>query len=142
MPKNWCFRIVMLGKTLESPLDSKDTKPVNPKRSQPEYSLQILMLRLQYFGYLTWRPGSLEKSLMLGKIEGRRRRGLQRMRWLAGITNLMDMSLSKLWEMGCKESDMTHRLNNKNILLTYAQILLLFLCHHPKATANNFILNF
>ena len=84
----------MLEKTLESPLDCKEIKSVNPKG----YSLEGLMLKLkrQYFGHLMQRTDSLEKTLLLGKIEGRRERGQQRMRWLGGITDSMDMSLSKL----------------------------------------------
>ena len=91
----------MLEKTLESPLDCKEMKPVNPKGISPEYSLEglILNLKLQYFDHLILRTDSLEKTLMLGKIEGGRRRGSQRMSWLNGITDSMDTSLSMLQEM-------------------------------------------
>ena len=90
-----------LETTLEIPLVCEEIKPVNLKEISPEYSLKGLMLKLklQYFGHLMRRTDSLEKTLMLGKIEGRRRRGRQRMRWLNGITDLMNMRLSKLQEM-------------------------------------------
>ena len=86
---------MVLDKTLESPLDSKEIKPFNPKGNQSSILLEGLMLKLklQYFGHLMRRTDSLEKPLMLGKIEGSRRRGQQRMRCLDGITDSMDMGL-------------------------------------------------
>ena len=92
----WCWR-----RLLRVPWTARKSNQSILKEIHPEYSLegQMLKLKLQYFGHLMWRTDSLEKTLMLGKIEGRRRRGRQRVRWLDGITVLIDMSLSRLQEL-------------------------------------------
>ena len=124
VPKNWCLRMWCWRRLSRVPWTAGRSNLSILKKSNPEYSFEGLMLKLklQYFGHLLWRADSLEKTLMLGKTEGRRRRRWQTMRWLDSITNSMDMNLSKLWEglgsLACcslwcrKESDTTEWLNN------------------------------
>ena len=134
----WCWR-----RLLRIPCTARRSNQSILKEISPGCSLEGLMLKLklQYLGYLMWRADSFEKTLMMGKIEGRRRRGWQRMKWLDGITNLMDMSLGKLWvgdgqgglacccSWGHKESDTTERLNwtdeKKNSIAAFILLLVI-----------------
>ena len=132
VPKNWCFWNVVLEKTLESHLDCKEIQPVHPKGDQSWMLIERTDAEAE--SPILWSPDVknwlIEKDPDAGKIEGRWRRGRQRMRWLHGITHSIDMSLSMLWELvkgreglarcspwGCKESDMTEQLNNNNVVL-------------------------
>ena len=137
VPMNRCFRTVVLEKTLESPLDSKEIKPVNPKGNQSW--IFIGRTGAEAEAAILWPPDSkgwvTRKTQMLGKIEGRRRRGKQRMRWLDDMTDSMDMSLSKLWSWwwtgkpgvlqswGCKELDMIEQLNETELKLYLDKVL-------------------
>ena len=98
VPKNWCFQIVVLEITLKSPSDCKEIEPVNPKGKLPWIFIGRTGAKAEapYFGHFMWRADSSEKTLMLGKIEGRRRRGWQRVRWLDGVTDSMDICAKSL----------------------------------------------
>ena len=120
LPKNWCFWTVVLEKTLESPLDQSILKEISPGCSLEGL---MLKLKLQYFGHLMWRTDSLEKTLMLGEIEGGRRRGQQRMRWLDGITDSMDMSLSKLRELVTDRCAAVHTVTKSRTQLNWTELM-------------------
>ena len=151
-PKNWCFWTVVLEKTLEVPWTARRSNQCIPKEISPGICLEGLMLKLklQYFGHLMQRVDSLEKTLMLGGIGGRRRRGQQRMRWLVGITDSMDVGLSELrswwWTgrpgvlrvMGSQrvEHNWVTELNWRKIWLSYGLFHWLIVWINPENTIN------
>ena len=121
--KNWCFWTVVLEKTLESPLDCKEIQPVHPKRKQSWIFIgrtDVEAETPEYFGHLMWRSDSLEKTLMLGKTEGRRRRGWQRLRWLDGITDSMDMSLSSRSWWWTEKTGMLQSMGSQRVVPDWA----------------------
>ena len=136
VPKNWCLWTVLLEKTLESPSDFKEIQPVHPKGDQSWVFIgrTDVEAETQYFGHLMWRADPFEKTLMLGKIEGRKRRGRQRMRWLDGITWTWVWVKSGSWwwqgglaccgPWGCKGSDTTERLNWTELVVQWVTICL------------------
>ena len=141
VPKSCCVWTVVLEKTLRSPLDARRSKQSILKEISLECSFEGLMLnklKLQYFGHLMWRADSFEKTLMLGKTEGERRKGRQRMRWLEGITYSVDMGLGRLRELvmdteawrgswGYKESDTTEWLNWTEVWIIFLLLAILIL---------------
>ena len=138
-PKNWCFWSVVLEKTLESPLDCKEIQPVHPKGHQSWVFIgrTDVEAKTESFGHMMRRADSFEKTLMLGKIEGRRRWGWQRMRWLDGITDSVDMHLGRLWELvmdrevcgswGRKELNTTEWMNLTEVKISLIQGWLIYL---------------
>ena len=134
--KNWCFRTMVLKKTLESPLDSKEIKPVNPKGNQPWIFIGRTDAKALKFCWLMQRADSLEKTLLLGKIESKRRKRWQRMRWLVSITNSIDVNVRELQEIDSEgqrslagfSPGVTKSRTGLNIWITTGSVCKLFSC--------------